>query len=71
MGHRHIRAACQLTTEAQAILQQAFSKMSLSARSFDRIVKVARTISDLSGAEKISAAHIAEAISFRNHIQSS
>ena len=70
MGHRHIRAACQLTTEAQAILQQAFSKMSLSARSFDRIVKVARTISDLAGTEKISAAHIAEAISFRNHIQS-
>ncbi len=70
MGHRHIRAACQLTTEAQAILQQAFSKMSLSARSFDRIVKVARTISDLAGDEKISAVHIAEAISFRNHIQS-
>lgn len=69
MGHRHIRAMCPMTEEGQAILQQAFLKMNLSARSFDRIIKVARTIADLAGEDIISASHIAEAISFRNHMQ--
>lgn len=69
MGHRHIRAMCQMAPEGQALLQQAFEKMNLSARSFDRISKVARTIADLAGEDIISAAHVAEAISFRNHMQ--
>ena len=68
MGHRHLRSTCQLTTEAQALLKQAFAKMNLSARSYDRIIKVGRTISDLDQSEKIGATHIAEAISFRNHM---
>ena len=69
MGHRHIRSHCQLTVEAQAILKQAFVKMHLSARSYDRVIKVARTIADLSGEDRINAPHIAEALSFRNHVQ--
>ena len=69
MGHRHIRSHCQLTAEAQAILKQAFVKMHLSARSYDRVIKVARTIADLSGEDRINAPHIAEALSFRNHVQ--
>lgn len=43
--------------------------MNLSARSYDRMVKVARTIADLGQADKIDAVHISEAISFRNHLQ--
>lgn len=69
MGHKHLKATCQLTEEAQQILKQAFTKMNLSARSYDRMIKVARTIADLSDAEKIEAVHIAEAIGFRSHLQ--
>ena len=43
--------------------------MHLSARSYDRVIKVARTIADLSGEDRINAPHIAEALSFRNHVQ--
>ncbi len=69
MGHKHLKATCQLTDEAQLLLKQAFTKMNLSARSYDRMVKVARTIADLGHADKIDAVHISEAISFRNHLQ--
>lgn len=69
MGHKHLKATCHLTEEAQLILKQAFTKMNLSARSYDRMIKVARTIADLSHAEQIEAVHIAEAIGFRSHLQ--
>ena len=69
MRHRHIRATCHLTEAAQNILQRAFAKMNLSARSYDRIIKVARTVADLSHSSDIDAVHIAEAISFRNNVQ--
>jgi magnesium chelatase family protein len=69
MGHKHLKATCYLTNEAQNILKQAFTKMNLSARSYDRIIKVARTIADLSHSEKIDVTHVSEAISFRNHLQ--
>ncbi|MBP2628941.1 MAG: Mg chelatase, subunit ChlI [Firmicutes bacterium] len=69
MGHKHIKSACHMTTGAQAILEQAFSKMNLSARGYDRILKVARTIADLAGAEQLTEMHIAEAVHFRNNMQ--
>ncbi len=69
MGHKHVKAACHMTQSAQAILKQAFEKMNLSARGYDRILKVARTIADLDTAEQITDIHIAEAIHFRNNIQ--
>ena len=69
MGHKHIKSACQMTAEAQAILEQAFRKMNLSARGYDRILKVARTIADLAESEQISEMHIAEAVHFRNNVQ--
>jgi magnesium chelatase family protein len=69
MGHKHVKAVCHMTQNAQIILRQAFEKMNLSARGYDRILKVARTIADLNNAEQITDIHIAEAIHFRNSVQ--
>ena len=69
MEHKHIKKLCKLTAESTDILKQAFIKMNLSARGYDRIIKVAQTIADLSGMEQIEATHIAEAIQFRNDFQ--
>ncbi|MHC1746181.1 MAG: YifB family Mg chelatase-like AAA ATPase [Negativicutes bacterium] len=66
MGRRHLKATCSLLPEAELLLKQAFEKMNLSARGYDRIIKVGRTIADLANEDKISASHIAEAIHFRN-----
>lgn len=66
MGHREIKETAQVTTDAQELLRQVFEKLHLSARSYDRIIKVARTIADLSGDDKICDNHIAEAVSYRN-----
>jgi magnesium chelatase family protein len=48
------------------LMQQAMEQLSLSARAYDRILKVALTIADLAGAEKIAAAHLLEAIQYRS-----
>lgn len=69
MGHREIKETCPLTQEAQTLLEQVFNKLKLSARSYDRIIKVSRTIADLSHSEKISDIHVAEAVSYRNTLQ--
>ncbi len=66
MNHALLQKLCNLEPQAQKLLEQAFKSLNLSARSYDRIVKVARTIADLSGAENIEAGHIAEAIQLRN-----
>ena len=66
MSHAIIHKECPLPEEAQKLLEQAFQRLMLSARSYDRIIKVARTIADLAGDEDISAVHIAEAIQLRN-----
>ncbi len=49
----------------QALLQAAFERMGMTARSYDRVIRVARTIADLDGAQRISAAHVAEAVQYR------
>lgn len=68
MGHKNVKATCLLTSEAQNLLKQAFTKMNLSARSYDRIIKVGRTIADLAQSDKITELHIAEAIKLRSNV---
>ena len=61
MLHRH----CMLDEEASELLRGAFESLGLSARGHDRVLRVARTIADLDGEEKVNADHIAEAIMYR------
>ena len=57
---------CTLDPAGEALMRDSFTKLGLTARSHDRILRVARTIADLEGGESISAAHLAEAIQYRN-----
>lgn len=61
-----MRDCCPMTEEARILLEGAFDRLGLSARSYDRILKVARTIADLAGETEISALHAAEAIQYRS-----
>jgi magnesium chelatase family protein len=65
MSHVQIRRHCAIDSALGDLLQQAMEKLSLSARAYDRILKVARTIADLAGAEKIDVPHLLEAIQYR------
>jgi magnesium chelatase family protein len=65
MGTRQIRAYCELTSDCERLLERAMTQQGLSARAHDRILKVARTIADLSGDAQIDTKHIAEAIQYR------
>ena len=67
MDTKALNRYCILTPECEALMHQAFDRMGLTARSYDRILRVARTIADLEGAENIEATHIAEAIQYRTY----
>ena len=67
MGPRALAEFCALSPECEQIMHQAFDSMALTARSYDRILRVARTIADLDGAQTIGLAHLAEAIQYRTY----
>ena len=65
MGPEEMRKFAALDESCAALMQQAFDALGLTARSYDRILKVARTIADLEGSETIQMHHVAEAIQYR------
>lgn len=66
MSSKQIRKYCQLDNACADILKKAMEKFGFSARAYDRILKVARTIADLDGASGIGTRHIAEAVQYRS-----
>ena len=65
MRSKDMSKFCQLKEEAQSLLKMAISELNFSARAYDRILKVARTIADLASKEQIESEHISEAIQYR------
>jgi magnesium chelatase family protein len=66
MQSKDIREFCKIDSASEELLKMAITKLGLSARAYDRILKVSRTIADLAGEENISSAHISEAIQYRS-----
>ena len=67
MGTKALNRYCELDETCEELMRGAFDRMGLTARSYDRILRVARTIADLEGSENIEAEHIAEAIQYRTY----
>lgn len=65
MGSAEIKKYCQLSPDSLALLNKAVDKFNLSARSYNRILKLSRTIADLAGSENIQTAHLAESLQYR------
>jgi magnesium chelatase family protein len=65
MSPRDLKTFVPLDSDSETLLRMALSELNLSARAYDRILKVSRTIADLAGAEKVDATHISEAIQYR------
>lgn len=66
MNSKQVRELCQIDAVGQTLLKTAMTKLHLSARAYDRILKVARTIADLAHSENIQTSHLAEAIQYRS-----
>jgi magnesium chelatase family protein len=66
MTPRMIRRYCSIDSESEQMLERAMTRLGLSARAYDRILKVSRTIADLEGSDEIRSAHVAEAVGYRS-----
>lgn len=66
MGSKLLKEICVINTIGQNLLKTAMDRLNLSARAYDRILKVSRTIADLAGSEDIKPEHLAEAIQYRS-----
>jgi magnesium chelatase family protein len=66
MSPKSVREICRINEAGQLLLKQAMEKLGLSARAYDRILKVSRTIADLAGSDDIQLEHLAEAIHYRS-----
>jgi magnesium chelatase family protein len=69
MSSQQVKKICQLNTDAQELLKNAVNQLHLSARAYYRILKLSRTIADLSQSEAIQTAHIAEALQYRPKVE--
>jgi len=67
MGPSEIKKFCRLSNQSLNLLKQAISRLSLSARSYFKTIKIAQTVTDLSGKETIESEAVAEALQFRSH----
>ena len=66
MGTRELKQHCELAEATKDLLKFAMSDLNLSARAYDRILKVARTMADLAGDENLRSEHVSEAIQYRS-----
>ena len=66
MGTKELKAYCALDEPTLELLKMAMTELKLSARAYDRILKVGRTIADLAGSERLTSDHISEAIQYRS-----
>jgi len=66
MSPRHIRRYCLIEGECERMLESAMTRLGLSARAYDRILKVSRTIADLDASTDIRPMHVAEAVGYRS-----
>jgi len=66
MTPRMIRTYCQIDSESEKMLENAMRRLGLSARAYDRILKVSRTIADLEGSDAINSNHVSEAVGYRS-----
>jgi magnesium chelatase family protein len=65
MGPAEVREYCQVDKSGRSLLKAAMQQLAMSTRAFHRVLKLARTIADLAGSERIETSHLAEAIQYR------
>jgi magnesium chelatase family protein len=68
MGVAEVRKFCELDAEGRALVKAAMAQMQLTARAYHRVLKLARTIADLAGAERVAPNHLAEALQYRARV---